>query len=1097
MNARIENVVLLMVVFAGLSGMADTLRGQTATGQITGTVRDSTDAVIPEVKVTVNSQLTGETRETTTNDSGGYTFALLPVGLYTVAAESQGFRLARQTDNRLNVNQVLRIDLRLEVGAVTETVEVHATAAAVDSDSAAIGQVVTQRQVTDLPLNGRNFLQLLFLGAGAVEVHGEQGDMRKGSGDAISIMGARPTSNNYTLDGTANTDTALNTPAVVLSVDAIEEFKEQTSTYSAESGFSANQINIISKSGTNAFHGSLFWFMRNNVLDARSFFQADIPPLRQNQFGFVAGGPVYIPKVYDGRNKTFFLANYEGSRVREGFDRFGVVPSPDNLAGRFDHTVVDPFTGDQFPNNVIPQTRNSRLANVAVSTGFWPSANINLPQGNYRQVGSDRLDTNQQTYRFDQMLGAAGTIFGRVTLSDFVNTNSQGLTPAADVFFDQEATNWQISHTIPISPTVVNQFRIGYLEFTADQFGPPMDDGDLQRLGLTGVFTNLSERQKVTPFISFTSGLSLGGGAVNAVTQSNQPMIDFSNGTTMIRGTHSFNFGFAYRSWSVNRDLALNFLGGYTFSGDFSNDPIGDMLLGVYDNASAFVPGAFSNPDRAGNPRFFNFKYFAPYVQDDWKVTSRLTLNLGLRWDFRTLPYETYDHMIWWNPDYKPGGFFVADKRLETEGVIDDSGYYQLAGRRNPHPSSKKVWAPRFGFAYRPFGERTVIRGGYGVFFDSAEEREIDGAADFFPYISNQFVQNSFGQALGTTDELFPDLTAPGPATPEKNTFLATQQSYDKRNPYVQQWTLSIQRALGPNSTVEFNYVGSKATHLLMRNNIAQAFAPDPNNITPISARKPYPNFGIMLNSLWGGNASYNSFNTKFEHRSNNLIVTTAYTWAKSIDSKSASAGIGSSNAGWQGFMDNHDIRRDRGLSDFDTDHRLVTSFVYNLPFGRGQRFLSSASGVTDALLGGWQINGIVMFQRGFPYGINALDLGGVLESFANRAHVVGDPEPDGFDRTISKWFNTDAFAQPAIGVYGNSGRKVLRGNGVNNWDLGAFKNIRLRESVTLQLRLESFNTWNHTQFLDPDNNLGSSLFGVIGSTRPGRINQVGAKILW
>ena len=396
-----KKVAFLSVVLAVAFGMADTLRAQTATGQITGVVTDASGAVIPEAKVTLASQLTGASRETTTGASGAYTFPFLPVGEYAVTAEQQGFSSARRGDIILNVGQVIRVSLALEVGQVTETVEVVATAAAIDSETAAVSQTVTERQVNQLPLNGRNFLSLLFLGAGAVETTGEQGGMRQGSGNAISIQGARPTSNNYMLDGTANTDTALNTPAVVLSVDAIQEFKEQTNTYSAEYGFSANQINIISKSGTNDIHGSVFWFLRNDALDARSFFQADIPPLRQNQFGFVAGGPVYIPNVYDGRNKTFFLVNYEGSRVRQGIDRFGLVPTSDMLAGRFDVPVFDPFTGVPFANGMIPQSQWSRLGDVATSTGFWPAPNASLAQGNYRLSASDPTDTNQYTYQQD------------------------------------------------------------------------------------------------------------------------------------------------------------------------------------------------------------------------------------------------------------------------------------------------------------------------------------------------------------------------------------------------------------------------------------------------------------------------------------------------------------------------------------------------------------------------------------------------------------------------------------------------------------------------------------------------------------------------
>src|SRR6185437_11769488 len=382
-----RKATLLSAAFSLLLCAAGTASAQTATGQITGTIRDSSGAVLPQATVTLRSLDTGLTRSTSTSGSGDYSFTLLPVGSYSVAAEQKGFSKAEQSNIRLNVDQVQRIDLTLSVGATTETVTVQAAQVAVETETSSIGQVVNERQVTQLPLNGRSFLDLLFLGPGAVQTSGEQGSMRQGEGNAISINGSRPTSNNYLLDGMVNTDTSLNTPAVVLSIDAIQEFKEQTATYSAEYGFSANQINIISRGGANDFHGALFAFDRNDAFDARSYFQANIPPLRQNQFGFVATGPVYIPKLYNGRNKTFFMANYEGTRRRQGVDQFEFVPTPTELSGQFAGTVIDPATGKPFPNNAVPQDRFSRLAKLAVQK-FFPAPNIDLPQGNYRLTSS-------------------------------------------------------------------------------------------------------------------------------------------------------------------------------------------------------------------------------------------------------------------------------------------------------------------------------------------------------------------------------------------------------------------------------------------------------------------------------------------------------------------------------------------------------------------------------------------------------------------------------------------------------------------------------------------------------------------------------------
>jgi hypothetical protein len=1106
---------LAIALLVAIYGAAGTLTAQTATGQITGTVKDPSGAVLPQVTVTAKNVDTGNTRDTTTTGSGDYSFTLLPVGTYSVSAEHRGFSKAEQSGIRLNVDQVQRIDLTLAVGSTTETVTVEASSLAVETETSSVGQVINERQVTQLPLNGRNFLQLLFLGAGAVSPpNGEQGSMRQGEGGAISINGSRPTSNNYLLDGMVNTDTALNTPAVVLSVDAIQEFKEQTATYSAEYGFSANQINIISRSGTNDFHGAIFEFNRNNFYDARSFFQANVAPLRQNQFGFVATGPVWIPKLYNGRNKTFFMANYEGQRTRQGIDQFSLVPTPAQLSGHFTNTIINPVTGQPFLNNIVPTTQFSRLANLAVQK-FYPSPNVDLPQGNYRLTTSLPNDVDQQTYRLDQNLGKFGTIFARGTKSNFSVNQQNGLSQnplVAQNFFVEDTVNWAVSHTVTLGPTQVNQFRFGYLGATANQGGYPADPADVSALNLSGVFANLSPSQRVYPSVGLSNGLSGVGGSINAYQASNQPMWEFADSFTWVRGNHTLGFGAEYRQWKLNRDLADNFLGNFNFNG-FATSPAGlttpttdnvvaDMLLGYYSGAAVFQPGGFSTGGVVGNPRSFNLKYFAPYFQDDWKVNQRLTLNLGLRWDFRTIPYESKNHMGWLDVTNPAGGLCVADKTLVTDGIVGDSSYYRYCGRRNPADASLTPFAPRVGFAFRPFGgNKTVIRGGYGIFWDSSELRETDGSADIYPYVSRGNYVQSAGQTapLQTTNSLFPPIVQ-GPAVPADNTFIAVIISEHPRNPYVQQWSFAIERQLTSKTTLEVNYIGNKGTHLLERRNIAQAFAPvDPANPAPLLSRRPYQNFVVYINSDWSGNSSYNSGNVKLEHRSGSLGLTGVYTWAKAIDDKSAAAGIGQTGSGYQGFMDNHNARLDRGLADFNVDHRFVGSFVYDLPFGRGKQFMSSAPKVVNVALGNWQLNGIATFQRGFPYSITSPDIGNLLDTNgAQRGTVVGNPYPSSFHKSIAEWFNTGAFVQSAPGVYGTAGRNILRAPGINSWDLSLFKNFPVKERMNLQLRLESFNAFNHTQWGVPTYDASSPQFGQITDTNvPGRINQLGGKFTW
>jgi hypothetical protein len=1023
-------------------------------------------------------------------------------------------------------------------------VEIQSSAVTLDTETASIGQIVTQRQVTQLPLNGRNFLQLLQLNGGTVETTGEQGAMRQGAGNAISINGARPTSNNYLLDGTSNTDTALGTAAAILSVDAIQEFKEQTGTYSAEYGFSANQVNIVSKTGTNDLHGAAFWFGRNDAFDANLYFNNAIPrpadpnvrwggtknKLRQNQYGFVAGGPVYIPKVYNGRNKTFWLANFEGFRATRGQTNFLFIPTPDQLAGRFTAEIIDPVTGQPFTNNTIPQNRFTRLARLAVAK-YFPAPNFSGTAGNYIRNRNLPTNTDQYTFRGDQQLGRFGTIFGRYTNTDYTNTIIGNTTEMGDVFFVQKTRNWQVSHSLPIGANIVNQFRFGYVGATAIQHGATAPQSDIDPLQLTGVFTGLADDQRSYPAVGFGgvagAGLSGGGSAVNDFQSSYQPMWDISNTTTWIRGNHTLNIGLNFRKWSLQRDLANDFLGQFTFSGFFT-DPrrpnpanpgtllppvrdhaIADMLLGYFSGASVFQPAGFSVEGRTGNPRQFNFIYFAPYVQDDWKVNQRLTLNLGLRWDYRTVPNEENNRMGWRDLSNPRGGLLVADPTLVARGIVGDGSYYRYAERRNPRDASKRVFAPRFGFAFRPFSDdKTVVRGGYGVFFDSAEGREIDGAADIYPYVSRGNYIQSVGQTnLRTTDQMFPNFASLGAASPAANTFLAVSMSPEPLNPYVQQWSLSIQRALTNRTTLEVNYIGSKGTHLLMRRNIAQALPPANPALCaatptvgdcPVLRRRPYPNFATYIDSDWSGNSSYNAFNAKVEHRSSSFLFTAVYTFAKSIDNKSAAAGIGNDVAGWQGFLNNHDVKRDRGRSEFDVDHRLVSSFVYELPIGRNKKFGGNMHKALDLVIGGWQVNGIFTLQRGFPMSITAADQGGLNDtSGTNRADIVGDINPSGFTPTIDKWIPTEAFRQPAPGFLGTSGRGILRAPGINNWDTGLFKNFSITERLSFQFRFESFNAFNHTQWGVPVRSVVDSRFGRILGTRPARINQLGAKLVW
>jgi hypothetical protein len=1152
--------LLALLLWAGL------LYGQGgATGTILGTVTDNSGAVVPKASVTVTNTGTSVASHTLTSDTGNYTMPYLNPGTYRVSVEAPGFQKAVVDNISLVVDQQVRVDAVLKPGTVTQVIEVRANPVALDTDNAAVSQLLSNKQVVDLPLNGRNWTSLLFVSPGAVTVGSEMGSMRQGEGNGISINGGRPESNNYTLDGLGASDVALSTPAIILSIDAIQEFKVQADSYSAEYGFAANQVNIISRSGTNQLHGSLFEFDRNNVFDARSpIAQPTLPTLRQNQFGFVVGGPVLLPHVYDGRNKTFFLANYEGWRVRNGITEIGNVYTPAELSGNFSASgwpepgtaacaaalakaqpcnPENPTTGLAFPSDQIPSTMFSRQATVDLATNMFPAPNCTPANcaGDDLLVSTALPNTaNQQTYRVDQDLRRFGKIFGRGTYATYTTTNlpSTFSVPLGETSFIETEKQWEVSHTITFHGNIVNNFRFGHMDAVADEGAPAPSAAQISALGMTGIFTHFAPLQASWSYLSFPStGYSNMGGPVNAYTGSEIPSWEFADSLTIVKGKHTITTGADFRHWVVNRNLDDDFFGDYNFRNDTittngvgcttvvcgTGNAIGDYLLGYYSNVGGFIPGPMSPTTEAGNPQLHVYNYFAPFVQDDWKVTPRLTLNLGLRWDYRSVPYEVANKFFWLDVNNPNGGLCFADQKLLTDGVAPvGNGFFEYCGRRAPaNPGLYKPFAPRLGFAYRPFGgEKTVVRGGYGIYYDSFESREIDDSGDFYPYSVRDSLTPTI-QPVTTapklTNQLFPPFTTLTEVSPASATFIAVIESELPLNPYMQQWTLSVEHQLARNTTLEVNYIGLKGTHLLDRHNIAQPYPPsnpaicqaNPANC-PAAPRLPYPNFtGFYINSDWHGNSDYNAGNIKLERRTSSMALTTIFTWAKSLDDKSAAAGLGYDGGGYQGFMNNHDMRRDYGPSDFDVDHRFVTSYVYSLPFGRGKHFLGNASKALDYAVGGWELTGITTFQTGFPYSIDCTDISGILDSQAQRCDRVPGVPIIPATRTTSAWINTAAFSQPPIGVYGNTGRGILRQPGINNWDIGFFKNFNFTESKTLQLRFESFNTWNHPQYYvpltgptagggcNPDCTLSDPTFGKITIAAPGRIIQLGAKFIF
>jgi hypothetical protein len=1201
-----------------------------ATGTILGTVTDSSGAVLPNIKVTVTNVATGVALVTATTSSGDYQASSLNPGTYKVAAQAQGFERSVTTSFTLAVDQNVRIDLKLKPGAVSETVEVTAQAISLDTDSAALSQEVSQAQVEELPLDGRNFVQLLFIGAGAVTIGGEQGTMRQGEGDAISVNGGRPEGNNFTLDGLTNTDTAMETPAVILSEDAIQEFKVESGVYPAEYGFSASQVNLVSKSGGNTPHGSIFESNRSYNFDAKPFPNANtfitaLPTansvLELNQFGFVADGPVYIPKLYDGRNKSFWMANYEGWRMNNGGRLIESVPNPAVLQGNFSaetypqlptQTVngnsvplpggplpaygtptctallslsyncmpVNPLTGQPYPNNTIPSSAfgpsTSRIGAVAVANNFWGTPTVTgAAEGvaNFIQNIPGPLTQNQQTYRGDQNLGKVGSIFGRYTHSNYVNStnyNSGSAVLGLESTYET-GVSWEVSHTINIGQKNVNNFRFGYLSAYAPQGSAAPPDSAISALGVQNTFTTFGPLQKTWPNVGLTSYAS-GGGPINSYTGSYSPQWEYADSFTSVHGKHTLGFGVDYRHWTITRNLDDDFFGEWSFAsntiqsnnlpvsaGGASSCPnapvsvngaaatalcgtgnaVADMLLGYYSRDGGFAPGPLSPTTQAGNPQDHVYDYLAPYAEDNWKITPKLSLNYGLRWDFRSATYEVNNHFFWLDTTNSQGGLCYADPKLSTDGVapgvgVDGKSPILRYCGSVPRPGLKTPFAPRLGINYR-LNDKTVVRGGYGIFFSSYEGREIDDSADIYPYsIRLSITPTTVASYPKSANQMLPGYGTLGPFPVSTLSFIAVIESENPLDPYVQTWTLSVERELARNTTLEVNYVGNHGTHLLDRRDIAQpnqipaaslAFCQAQNasgayvnlGVAPcsVSSRLPYPNFtGFYIDSDFHGYSHYDAGNVKFEHRARDLAATSVFTWAKSLDDKSATAGAGASGTGYQGFENNHAPQLDYGPSDFNVPLRFVSSFVYQLPFGRGKKFANQVDRAGDLAIGGWQLTGIATFQKGFPFGVSASDLDGITGTVAQRANITPgcNLKANNYSGSLAQFarLNINCFTQPALGVLGDSSRNFLTQPGINNWDMSIGKGFSLGERAKFVFKGDFFNTFNHHQYAGAvggllvagsggnetiSNGVGSNTGGLITSASDSRILQLGGKI--
>lgn len=1044
-----------------------------ATGTISGVVTDESGAVVPGVTVAATNTDTNQTRTTVSGTDGFFTFPLLQPGPYSVTATLQGFRTAVREGVRVTVESTSRVDVRMTVGALEESVRVTADAPLVETSSAAMGIVIDERKIVELPLNGRNFTQLGTLIPGVVApppgLGGASGDATPGGFGAttagFSVNGMRNQSNNFLLDGASNNDT-FNTGFVMRPPpDAIQEFKIQTHSYSAEYGRnSGSVVNVVTKAGTNELHGSAWEFNRDDALQARNFFapaDQEKPELKQNQFGVSLGGPIV-------RDRVFGFGYYEGFRNTSGNTRNVLVLTDAQRQGNFGGTVIrDPDTGLPFSNNTIPQNRLSPIALQLVDE-FMPRAN----SGTNRYIASPDTNDDRNSFggRVDYQISDRQTVLGRYMLSKTEAVTPPITTPIGNTS-KSTLSDYMGSHTLILSPNAINVVRVSYNKIDAE---PAVTSG----LRNEDYGINVPNTNPLAPGLAniSVSGYPALGDAAQPFVKRGNDVFQFTNDFTWTRGTHSMKFGFDMR----REHMLIAFInrpnGEIQFNGVWSGNPAADFLLGR--------PSLFRRTTTNQAQDGVGYLY-AGYVQDEWRAAANLTVSAGLRYEV-SQPFEDKNGALnAFHPGKQSTRFPDAPQNLVYPGDpgIPDGTY----------ATDKNNFAPRLGVVWDPFGEgRTSIRAAWGTFYDA-----LAGQGDFF---QSGVLAPPFTPLVAITAPTPISLANPldsitGGATSFPGGLTIIGWAEDFTTPYAHHFSATVQHQIGDNIGAEIGYVGSRGRNLPIFMEVNPGVY-SPGQTTP--GARIFPAFSLVRPTFSVAESRYDSLQASLRMRPTsgvNFLV--SYTLGEARDHVS-----GLNIGGEQRPVLPVTIGDDSSIQEaldfewghalFDVRHRFVVSFGAELPTPENM------GTVLRHVLGGWQLNGIIQKQTGFP--VNLTNSQTSIRFLTNRPDATCDPNENA-PNTVAEWFNTSCFVARPLAATGerpgNAGRNTIRGPGFASADLSLFKNIVLGGTHRVQLRLEAFNAFNQVRFNNPSGAFNTGNFGRITSAQDGRVIQLGVKYLF